>query len=73
MSVFLTMFVPRALLSSDFSNITSLATELLTWLITSMGSVLTFIRSNSEIMIWFIVGIVGLAVGMLLRIWRSVG
>ena len=73
MSVALTMFLPRFLLTSDFSNITSLATELLSWLVTSMGSVLTFIRSNPEIMVWFIVSLVGLVVGMLIRIWRSVG
>lgn len=59
--------------TSDLSGVTSLATELLTWVITSMGSLLTFIRSNPEIMIWFIVAIVGFAFGMLIRVWRSVG
>lgn len=59
--------------TSNLSGITSLATELLNWVVTSMGSLLTFIRSNPEIMIWFIVAIVGFAVGMLIRIWRSVG
>lgn len=59
--------------SADLSSVTDMATQLLTWVITSMGSLLTFIRSNPEIMIWFIVAIVGFAVGMLMRIWRSVG
>lgn len=59
--------------STNLSGVTSLATELLTWVISSMGSLLTFIRGNAEIMIWFIVAIVGFAVGMLMRIWKSVG
>ena len=71
--IFTTMLPMFLDATNSFSNVTNLATELLNWLITSMGSILTFIRGNAEIMVWFIVAIVGLAVGMLIRIWRSVG
>lgn len=59
--------------TNTLGNLTTMATELLTWVITSMGSILTFIRQNPEIMVWFIVAIVGFVVGFLMRIWRSVG
>lgn len=58
--------------ASTLSGILSMATELMTWVITQMGSLLTFITSNPVILVYFIIAIVGFAVGMLMRIWRSV-
>lgn len=54
-------------------DILAMATELLTWVITSMGSILTFITQNPVILIFLIITIVGFAVGFLMRIWHGVG
>lgn len=58
--------------TTTISDVLALATELLTWVITSMTSILTFIQANPLILIWMIVAIVGFAVGFLLRIWHGV-
>lgn len=77
MSVLATMMYAAAFLTeggaNSLSGILQLATELLTWVITSMGSVLSFITSNPLILIFMIFGIVGFVVGFLLRIWHGVG
>lgn len=57
----------------SLQDILSMATELLTWVITSMGSILTFITQNPVILIFLIITIVGFAVGFLMRIWHGVG
>lgn len=54
-------------------SILQMCTELLTWVITSMGSILTFITENPLILIFMIMTIVGFAVGFLMRIWHGVG
>lgn len=59
--------------NTSMSNVLSMATELMTWVITQMSSILTFITSNTLILVFFIMTICGFAVGMLMRIWRSVG
>lgn len=62
------------LLSSNSTGITeilSMATELFAWVITQMGSLLTFITGNPIVLIVFIMGIVGFVVGFLARIWMS--
>lgn len=56
----------------SLTDILNMATELLTWTITSMGSIITFISSNPLILIFMIITIVGFAVGMLMRIWHGV-
>lgn len=58
---------------TSLTAILALATELLTWTITSMTSYLTFIEAHPLVLVMFIVVIVGFAWGMLSRIWRSVG
>lgn len=58
--------------ASTLSGILSMGTELMTWVITQMGALLTFITSNPVILVYFIIAIVGFAVGLLMRIWRSV-
>lgn len=57
---------------SGMSGILSQATEVLTWFITSMGSLLTFITDHPVILVLFMVFLVGSVVGMLMRIWKSV-
>ncbi len=47
------------------------ATELFTWFLTSMGSLVNFIFTNPAILFWFLVAIVGAVVGMFMRIWHS--
>lgn len=58
--------------ASTMSGLLSLATELVTWLVTTMGSYLSFITDNPVILIMFVIMIAGLGVGMLFRIWHSV-
>lgn len=74
MGVFLPIYLVNALSStpSSMSGILTTATEVLTWLITSMTSVLTFITSNPVVLVVFMVFLSGAAVGMLMRIWKSV-
>lgn len=57
---------------STLGGLLSLATELVTWLITTMTSYLTFITSNPIIFVMFVIMIAGLGVGMLFRIWHGV-
>lgn len=59
--------------AGTITGLLKMATELLTWLITSMGSVITFITSNPIILIMLLVSLCGLVVGMLFRIWHSAG
>ena len=47
------------------------ATSLLTWFITSMGEVLTFILNQPVILMMFLILLVGSVVGMLFRVWHS--
>lgn len=54
-------------------SILKMASELLQWVITSMGSIITFITQNPLILIFMIMTIVGFAVGFLMRIWHGVG
>lgn len=47
------------------------ATTMLTWFITSMGSLLTFILGQPAILMMFMILLVGSVVGMLFRVWHS--
>lgn len=47
------------------------ATSLLTWFITSMGSLITFILNQPAILMMFLILLVGSVVGMLFRVWHS--
>lgn len=51
--------------------LTQAGTELLTWFISSMGKVLTFILGQPAILMMFLILLVGSVVGMLFRIWHS--
>ena len=57
---------------TTITGLLALATELVTWLVTTMGSYLNFFTSNPIILIMFVVMIAGLGIGMLFRIWHSV-
>lgn len=57
--------------SGSLASILAAATQMLTWFITSMGSILTFIIDNPVCLMLFLILIVGSAVGMLFRIWHS--
>ena len=68
------MFNPIAL-SADattIEGILEIATKVVTWLVTTMGSYLSFITSNPVILLMAVIMIAGLGVGMLFRIWHSV-
>lgn len=73
MSVFLTMYLPSLLTSTagSLADILSAATEMFTWFITSMGSLITFIVSNPVVLVMFLIFLCGAVVGMFMRIWKS--
>lgn len=75
---FLYYYIPMILASStpssgSLTSILSAATELVTWIITSIGSFLSFIIDNPVILVLFLMMLVSFAVGILFRIWRSTG
>lgn len=50
------LFNPFALSASggfDLSDLLTSGTSLVTWLITTMGSFLTFMTSNTALLVWF--------------------
>lgn len=53
------------------AQLLSSATQMLTWFITSMGSLLTFILGQPAILMMFMILLVGSVVGMLFRVWHS--
>lgn len=59
--------------ASTFGGILDMATQLLTWALTSMGNVIDFILEHPLMVIFLIFTIVGFSVGLLMRIWHSVG
>lgn len=59
--------------AGDLSSILSAATSLATWIISTIGSFLTFIIENPVILVLFLMMLVSFAVGILFRIWRSTG
>lgn len=73
MQVFLTMYLPALLTSTagSLADLLSAATEMFSWFITSMGSLVTFIVSNPIILVMFLILLSGAVVGMFMRIWKS--
>lgn len=59
--------------AGDLASILSAATQLATWVITTIGSFLTFIIDHPVILVLFLFMLVSFAVGILFRIWRSTG
>lgn len=73
MEVFLTMYLPSLLTSTpgSLADILSSATEMFTWFITSMGSLVTFIVGHPIVLVMFMILLCGAVVGMFMRIWKS--
>lgn len=57
---------------STVDGLLKIGTDLLTWLIASMGKVIDFMTSNPIILLMMVITLVGLVVGYLFRIWHSV-
>lgn len=57
--------------AGSLSNILKAASDLLSWFITSMGSVLSFVVDNPVVLMMFLILLVGSVVAMLMRIWHS--
>lgn len=72
-SILATMLAPMIATSntSSFTSILTNATEVLTWFITSMGSIVTFILANPLVLMMFMVLLSGAAIGMFMRLWKS--
>ena len=50
--------------TSSMSGVLEIATEVLTWMLTSAGSILNFMTSNPIILLFVIVALVFIAVGL---------
>lgn len=57
--------------NSTLSGLLQSATDVLTWFITSMGSLLEFILDNPAILMMFLILLAGAVVAMLFRVWHS--
>lgn len=66
------VFLTTAADATTIDGLTSMATKVVEWLVTTMGSYLSFITSNPIILMMAIIMLAGLGVGMLFRIWHSV-
>lgn len=75
LTVFLTNLYFPFLTATDASSMDGLlqeATKLVTWIITQMGSFLTFITTNPIVLVMFLLLLAGAGIGFLMRIWHSV-
>lgn len=45
----------------ELATLLESASSVLTWFITSLGSILTFMTTNSALLIWFLVSLAGAA------------
>lgn len=59
--------------ATTFSGILQMATDLFSWVLTSMGDLLDFILQHPLMVIFLIFTIVGFVAGFLFRVWHSVG
>lgn len=74
MGALISSMLGATLMSSTASSLTGLlsdATEMFTWFITSMTSLVTFIIGNPIVMAGFLILLSGAVVGMFMRIWKS--
>lgn len=58
--------------AATMEGILALATQIVTWVITTMGSYLKFVTDNPIILFLFLVSIAGMGIGFLMRIWKNV-
>lgn len=59
--------------AGSLKGILDAATDLVTWIVATLGSFLSFIVDNPVILVLFLMMLVSFAVGILFRIWRSTG
>lgn len=59
--------------NGDLSNILSAATQMVTWIVTTMTSVVSFVVDNPVVLSLFLLMLISFAVGIFFRIWRSTG
>lgn len=57
--------------ASTMTGLLTMAGDVVSWLITQMGAILTFITTNPILLLGAIIMIAGLAVGMLSRVSNS--
>lgn len=57
--------------AGNLSNFTTLGTELLTWLVTTMGTILNFLLANPIALVSIIFGLIVAAVGMIFNILKG--
>lgn len=55
----------------SFSDILANATEVFTWFITSMGSLVTFVLAHPIVLMMFMILLTGSVIGMFMRLWKS--
>lgn len=58
--------------SESLTTVLSMGTELWTWLITQMGALVTFIFAHPLILTMFVIMLVGLIIGMFMRVFHSI-
>lgn len=57
--------------TGNLSDFTTLGTELLTWLLTTMGNILNFLMSHPIALVSIIFGLIIAAVGMIFNILKG--
>lgn len=57
----------------SFANLLQVGTQVLTWIITSMGALADFVVSKPIVLIMFILMLISFVGGYFFRIWRSTG
>lgn len=67
------MFLASTPAAGSLDALLAAAGSIVTWVITQMGAFVSFIVENPVVLMLFLLMLVGFAVGMLMRIWRSVG
>lgn len=67
------MFLSQTPAAGSLDALLQAATAIVTWVITQMGAFVGFIVENPVVLMLFLLMLVGFAVGLLMRIWRSVG
>lgn len=73
-SIFLTYMMPFLTSTAGNETLEGLlenATKVVTWIITTMGSYVTFIIGHPIVMVGFIITLAGVGIGFFLRIFRS--
>ncbi len=66
------MFTLLTSSADTVDGLLSMASKIVQWLVTTMGSYLDFVTDNPIILIMALIMLAGLGVGMLFRIWHSV-